>query len=188
MGVKGYPDDVRLRARVLWLVGGLTDTQIAEQLGIARPGTIGDWRAEEGWEHEREAIQQATEQRVSQAVAETISEMNARHLKEAQLLQSKGIQALRTLDPQKASEAAAMIEAGMKAERLVRGEPTEVTEVRALMKLNVQVLELVVADVLKALLDAGQIDSRAARSFAERFAQKINEAPFQYQVSELGKA
>ena len=160
MGVKGYGQDVRLKAKALWIVGNLTDAQIAERLGIARPGTILDWRREDGWEKEREIIQKATEEKVSAAISETISEMNARHLKECQLLQTKGIAALRRLDPTKASEAAAMIEAGLRAERLVRGEPTEVREVRALMQANVQVLEFVVADAHEG----------AARSRADRRA------------------
>ena len=108
--------------------------------------------------------------------------MNARHLKEYQLLQSKGIQALKRLDPQKASEAQAMIDAGIKGERLVRGEPTEVREVRALMRTNVQVLEVVVADVLKVLLDSGGIDNRGAKQFAQLFATKVNTTEFRYAV------
>jgi len=178
---KTYSPDTRLQAKALWLTGHLTDAQIAAQLGIARPGTILDWRNEEGWDREREAIQKAADARVAQAIAETIAEMNARHLKEAQLLQTKGVQALKRLDPTKASEAAAMIEAGLKAERLIRGEPTEVREVRALMQANVQTMEFVVADVLKVLLEAGQIDNRAARRFAEVFAQRINTAAFEYE-------
>ncbi len=179
---KTYPAHTKVKAKALWLTGHLTDAEVAQQLGIARAGTIRDWRLEEGWDREREAIQQAADARVAQAVMETIAAMNERHVKEAQLLQTKGITALRRLDPQKASEAAAMIEAGMRAERLVRGEPTEVREVRALMQANVQVLEVVVADVLKLLLEAGQIDARAARRFAEVFAERINGAPFEYEV------
>ncbi len=76
-----------------------------------------------------------------------------------------------------------MIEAGLKAERLIRGEPTEVREVRALMKANIQVLEVAVADVLKVLLEAGQIDGRVARRFAEVFAERVNAAPFEYEVN-----
>ena len=182
MGVKGYGQDVRLKAKALWIVGNLTDAQIAERLGIARPGTILDWRREEGWEREREIIQKATEEKVSAAISETISEMNARHLKEYQLLQTKGIAALKILSPRTAAEAQAMVDVGVRGERLVRGEPTEVREVRALMQANVQVLEVVVADVLKVLLEDGRIDARAARQFAETFAAKINEAPFRYQV------
>jgi hypothetical protein len=182
MGVKGYGQDVRLKAKALWIVGNLTDAQIAERLGIARPGTILDWRREDGWEKEREIIQKATEERVSAAITETISEMNVRHLKEYQLLQTKGITALKRLDPRTAAEAHAMLDTGIKGERLVRGEPTEVREVRALMQANVQVLEFVVADAMKVLLDAGQIDNRSARRFAEIFAEKINGAPFRYQV------
>ena len=67
-------------------------------------------------------------------------------------------------------------------ERLVRGEPTEVREVRALMQANVQVLELVVADVIKALIDGGRMDKRMAKQFADEFAQRVNQAPFQYAV------
>jgi hypothetical protein len=182
MGVKGYGQDVRLKAKALWIVGNLTDAQIAERLGIARPGTILDWRREDGWEKEREIIQKATEERVSAAISETISEMNTRHLKEYQLLQTKGITALKRLDPRTAAEAHAMLDTGIKGERLVRGEPTEVREVRALMQANVQVLEFVVADAMKVLLEAGQIDGRAARRFAEIFAEKVNGAPFRYQV------
>ena len=182
MGAKGFSQDVKLKARALWIVGNLTDAQIAERLGIARAGTIGDWRREENWEREREIIQQATEEKVAAAISETISEMNSRHLREYKLLQGKAVAALQRLDPKSAAEAHAMMDTGIKGERLVRGEPTEVREVRALMQANVQVLEFVVADVLKALIDGGQIDGRAARQFAETFAAKINEAPFRYQV------
>jgi len=182
VGAKGYPDEIRLKAKALWIVGRHTDAEIADRLGISRPGTIGDWRKEDEWERERAIIQEATEAKVAAAISETIAEMNTRHLKECQLLQTKGVQALRRLDPTKASEAAAMIEAGLRTERLVRGEPTEVREVRALMQSNVQILEVVVADVLKVLLEAGQIDGRAARRFAEVFAEQINDAPFRYRV------
>ena len=182
MGRKGYGTDIKLRAKALWIVGHLTDAQIAEQLDIQRAETIGEWRRIEGWDRERDIIQQETDKRISDAIAETITEMNARHLREYQLLQTKGIQALKHLDPETASEARAMIDSGIKGERLVRGEPTEVREVRALMKSNVQVLELVVADVLKVLLAAGRIDNRVAKQFADLFADKVNQADFQYAV------
>ena len=182
MGRKVYSSDTKLRAKVMWMVGNHTDAQIAQALGITRPGTILDWRKEEGWDREKALLDEAVDRRVSHAINETISEMNARHLKEFQLMQTKGIQALKKLDPEKASEAAAMIEAGVKGERLVRGEPTEVREVRALMRSNVQILEKVVADVLKVLLEAGRIDKRAARQFAELFADKVNLADFKYAV------
>jgi transposase-like protein len=182
MKLKGYSQDVKLRAKALWIVGNLSDQQIADQLGIARAGTIGDWRKEDGWEHEREIIRQATEERVAAAVSETISAMNTRHLREYQLLQSKGVAALKHLDPRTAAEAQSAIDVGIRGERLVRGEPTEVREVRALMLANVQVLEVVVSEVIKVLLNNGVIDSRGARQFAELFADRINGAPFRYRV------
>ena len=182
MGRKGYGPDVKLRAKALWIAGQKTDIEIAQELGISRIGTISDWRREGGWDQEREVFARITEQRISEAVAETITEMNSRHLKEFQLLQTKGIHGLKQHDPRTAQEAAGMIDAGIKGERLVRGEPTEVREVRALMRSNVQILEIVVADVLKVLLEAGQIERGAARQFADLFAARVNEAPFRYVV------
>jgi len=180
MGRKGYPPEVRLRAKALWIAGDRTDRQIAAELGIQRVDTIGQWRRQEGWARDEQLVRSESERRVQDAVAESISEMNSRHLKEYQLLQTKGIQALKRLDPQKAAEAQAMIDAGIRGERLVRGEPTEIREVRALMRANIQVLELVVADVIKVLIEGERIDKRAAKAFAELFAERVNEAPFQY--------
>jgi len=177
-----YGQDIKLQAKALWITGAGTDQQIAKRLGIKRPETIGDWRKAGCWDKERQYVQKVTEERVTQAVAETISEMNSRHLKEYQLLQNKGVNALRDLDPKTASEALSMVDTGIRGERLVRGEPTEVREVRTLMQANVQVLELVVADVIKVLIDGGQMDKRLAKSFADHFAKQINEAPFRYAV------
>ena len=184
MGRKGYGPDTKLRAKALWITGQGTDAQIAERLGIRRPETIGEWRRAGDWDREKLYVQQVTEERASQAVAETVSAMNSRHLKEYQLMQTKGIQALKRLDPQKAAEAQAMIDSGIKGERLVRGEPTEIREVRALMKSNIQILELVVADVLKVLIEEDRLDKRAAKKFAELFASKVNAAPFRFAVEE----
>ena len=112
-GRHGYGPDIRLKAKALWIVGRLTDEQIAAQVGVQRPETIGEWRRAGQWDIERDIIQQETERRISAAVAETISEMNSRHLKEFQLMQTKAVQALRSLEPAKASEAAAMLDAGI---------------------------------------------------------------------------
>ena len=177
-----YGQDTKLQAKALWITGAGTDQQIADRLDIKRPETIGEWRRAEGWDKERQYIQKVVEERISLAVAETISEMNSRHLKEYQLLQNKGVQGMKAHDPRTAAEAASMLDSGIKGERLVRGEPTEVREVRSLMQANVQVLELVVADVIKALIDGGMMDKRLAKSFADEFAQRVNQAPFRYAV------
>ncbi len=181
-GRRGYPDEIRQKAKILWLKGSLTDAEIATQLGINRADTIGLWRREGQWEREKRLVAEETDRRVQDAMAESVAEMNARHLKEYQLLQTKGVQALKRLDPQKAVEAQSLVDVGIKGERLVRGEPTGILEMRSLMRVNIQVLELVVADVIRALLDTGQIDNRAARQFAELFAERVNQAPFRYVI------
>lgn len=177
-----YGPDIRLKAKALWIVGNHTDEQIAHRLGIQRAESIGEWRRSENWYREKDEIQKVTDERIALAIAETISEMNTRHLREYQLLQTKGVQALKEIGPKTAGEALSMVDVGIKGERLVRGEPTEVREVRALMQQNVQVLELVVADVLRVLLEAGQLDKRVAKAFADQFAERVNGAPFKYVV------
>ncbi len=57
MGRKGYGQEIKLKAKALWIVGNHTDQQIADQLGIQRPETIGEWRRKENWNLEREVIQ-----------------------------------------------------------------------------------------------------------------------------------
>ena len=81
MGRKGYPLETKLRAKALWITGQGTDAQIAERVGIQRAETIGDWRRAENWDREKTYVEKVTEERVNHAVAETISSMNARHLK-----------------------------------------------------------------------------------------------------------
>jgi transposase-like protein len=179
-----YGQDIKLQAKALWVTGAGSDQQIADRLGITRAETLGDWRRSGGWDAEKEHIQQLVEERISVAVAETVSELNSRHMKEYQLMQTKGVQGLKIHDPKSAAEAAAMLDSGIRGERLVRGEPTEVREVRSLMQTNVQVLELVVADVIRALIEGGTMDKRAAKSFAEEFAKKVNHAPFRYAVGQ----
>ncbi len=182
IGRHGYGPDIKIKAKALWIVGNHTDEQIAKRLGIQRSETVGEWRRREGWKKEKVEIQKLTDERIAMAIAETISEMNTRHLKEYQLLQNKGVQALREIDPKTAHEALSMVDLGIKGERLVRGEPTEVREVRTMMQANVQVLELVVADVIRVLIDAGKMDKRSAKQFADEFAGRINDAPFRYVV------
>ena len=88
--------------------------QIADRLGIARPGDdrrlAQGRRVGAGARHHPAGDRGAGQPRRS---ARRSAEMNTRHLKECQLLQTKGVQALRRLDPTKASEAAAMIDAGI---------------------------------------------------------------------------
>ena len=70
-----YGQDIKLQAKALWVTGAGSDQQIADRLGITRAETIGDWRRSGGWDAEKEHILRLVEERISVAVAETVSEM-----------------------------------------------------------------------------------------------------------------
>jgi hypothetical protein len=84
------------------------------------------WR----WRERAEAWDDHERQRARLAHAKEVEEMNRRHIQEGQALQSKGIQGLKNLEPDKLSDALRCIVDGTKLERTARGEPETIEERR----------------------------------------------------------
>jgi hypothetical protein len=176
---KVYPDDVRRQAKVMWLSGNYrSDKAICAALGINRESTIKDWRKKEGWKTEREALEKETQNKVNHVLAEGIAEMHRRHVKMYQGMQSKGVQALVHTEPRSVGDAVSLLDTGIKGERLVTGEPTEIKEVRGLLLANIKIVETVVGEIFQELLRDRRIRREDAQYFAEQFASRINKAPF----------
>ncbi len=178
-----YSEDIRRRAKIMWLSGNYSsDKEIARELGIQRPNTIAEWRKRENWHLERAETVNQISRRVGSVLAETIAEMQRRHLREYQALQTKGVQALTQHDARSVNDAVNLIDTGIKGERLVRGEPTEVREIRGVMEFNLQILEGIVADIVRDFLREKRLKRADARLLAERFAERVNRAPFRYEL------
>jgi hypothetical protein len=58
-----YDDKTRIEAKRLWILGGKTDIEIAQALGIVRPDTIRDWRTKENWEGDKELFESVADER-----------------------------------------------------------------------------------------------------------------------------
>lgn len=178
-----YSEDVRRRAKIMWLSGNYgSDKEIARELGISRPNTIAEWRKRDKWHLERAETVNQINRRVGSVIQETIAEMQRRHLREYQALQTKGVQALTKHDARSVSDALNLIDTGIKGERLVRGEPTEIREIRGVMEFNLHILEVIVAEIVQEFLRERRLGRADARLFAERFATQVNKAPFRYEL------
>jgi transposase-like protein len=178
-----YSEEVRRRAKIMWLSGNYSsDKDIAKELGVSRPNTIAEWRKKENWHLERTETVNQINRRVGTVLQETIAEMQRRHLREYQAMQSKGIQALAKHDARSVVDAVNLIDTGVKGERLVRGEPSEIREIRQVMEYNVELVVTVVGDLFRDLLAQRRVNRETARWLAEQFAERINRTPFKYEL------
>jgi len=176
---KRYSDDIKRQAKVMWLSGNYkSDKAIATALGIARSETIKDWRHHENWEAERQVTAREIQRKVDSVLAETVAEMQRRHLREYQAMQTKGVHALVKAEAHTVTDAVNLLDTGIKGERLVKGEPTEIREIRGVMQFNLEIVETIVADIVKEFLHDRRLKREDARLFAEEFAGRISKAPF----------
>jgi transposase-like protein len=181
---KHYPEDIRRRAKIMWLSGNYgSDKEIARELGIQRSNTIAEWRKRDKWHLERAETVNQISRRVGSVLQETIAEMQRRHLREYQALQTKGVQALTQQEARSVADAVNLIDTGIKGERLVRGEPSEIREIRGVMEFNLKILEGIVADIVRDFIRDKRLARADARLFAERFAEGVNKAPFRYEIA-----
>ena len=93
--------------------------------------TLYEWSRRYHWQDRIVSQERAAREAEDEAHVAGLREMQARHVKEALLLQQKGTEWLLGLGPEAVSAEAAIraIAEGMRLERLVQGEPTERTEV-----------------------------------------------------------
>lgn len=178
-----YSEEIHRKAKIMWLSGNYkSDKEIARVLGIKRSVTICDWRKAENWEAERAATVKEVQRKVDSVLTETMAEMQRRHLREYQAMQTKGVQALVKAEPRTVGDAVNLLDTGIKGERLVKGEPTEIREIRGVMQFNLEIVETIVADIVKEFLRDRRLKREDARLFAEEFAGRISRAPFRFEM------
>lgn len=118
--MNAYPDEVRVRARELWLRGGLSDEAVAEQLGVRRPGTVGAWRREERWDELRRAVDAAAAVRVEAERNAAKGKIDQRHDQIGEALEGLVVRCLKSGGHAKPSELRAIAAVALMAQRLRR--------------------------------------------------------------------
>jgi hypothetical protein len=98
----------------------------------AIPGAWSRAAAQWRWKQRAEAWDEHERQKAREAHAQAIEEMNQRHIQEAQALQSKAIQRLKSLElaDVSASDVVRYLVEATKLERTARGEPESIEERR----------------------------------------------------------
>ena len=101
--------------------------KVAERLGVSKRA-VPARAAKERWQERLEEVEKLAQKSMDNRAQESIEEMQERHLKMISLIQTKAIEGLRSLPLAKPAECWRALVLSMNQERLVRGEPTERTE------------------------------------------------------------
>jgi transposase len=100
---------------------------VAKHFGVSKVTVVNHATKERWQERLREAEGKAREEANKKAV-DTLQAVKERQLQEARILERRALEALKTLPPEKASKAAAMLNIAWKHELFLLGEPSERTE------------------------------------------------------------
>lgn len=102
--------------------------EVARHFGVSKRAVV-DCAKRERWQQRVELIDQRAKENLEKKVAETLDQMNERHLKSLRIIQGKALESLRETPFFKtAIEAARALEMAIRQERVVRGEPSERTQ------------------------------------------------------------
>jgi hypothetical protein len=83
----------------------------------------------ENWQERLQAAEKKARERSDERAIETLEDMNSRHLTTMKLVQRKALDALRTMPLVTAMDAVRALAIGVDKERVIRGEPSDRTEV-----------------------------------------------------------
>lgn len=89
---------------------------------------VTDLARREQWQQRLLGIEQEARQRSEARLLESLEQMNERHLKTLQVIQRKALEALRSMSLGSAMEAVRALDITIQKERLIRGEPSDRTE------------------------------------------------------------
>jgi hypothetical protein len=114
------------------------DKRNYEEVGrrVSKSGnTIKDWARNFKWEARAKERDNKAAAKTEERVTDAVAEMNLRHLKYADALQKVGMKTV-IRGIHKPADAVRAVETGVKIERLVREQPTEVVEVAVIDRIR----------------------------------------------------
>ena len=112
-----------------WSLGPERSYQaIADHFGVSKRA-VTKVSARENWSQRIMEIEKKAHEKTDEKLAESLDEMNARHIKVCKLIQRKSLEALKSMPLSSAIEAVRSLDISIKQERLARGEPTDRTAI-----------------------------------------------------------
>lgn len=116
---------------------GRSYESVARYYGVSKRAVV-DRAKKEDWQGKVAKLELAAREKAEAKAGHSLEEMNDRHLKTAQLIQRKGLEALSRLPIEEAMDAVRALKIGLDHERLIRGEPSErsAVEIRETIRLE----------------------------------------------------
>jgi hypothetical protein len=106
---------------------------VADKFGVSKR-TVTNTAARENWQPRIADVERRARERSDDTAVETLEEMNRRHLKAYRFIQSRAIEALKSMPLDSAMDAVRAYDRAAQGERLARGEPTERTEIEEIIR------------------------------------------------------
>lgn len=100
---------------------------VAKKYGVSKTAVV-NFANREDWQAQLARVEREAKQRGEKRAVETIEAMNDRHLRVMQVIQKKALEALKAMSLDTAIEAVRALDIAVRQERLIRGEPSERTE------------------------------------------------------------
>ncbi len=97
---------------------------VAEKYGVTKRA-VTKLAAREKWQERILDIERKARRASDDKAAETLEQMNDRHLKSLRVIQGKALEALRAMPLSTAMEGARCLDLAIKQERVIRGEPSD---------------------------------------------------------------
>ena len=97
---------------------------VADHYSVSK-GTVTALAKKDDWQARLVKVEQKARSRSDEKAVETLQQVNERHIKASRVVQMKALETLRSMSLGSAMEAVRALDLGLKAERLVIGEPTE---------------------------------------------------------------
>ena len=101
---------------------------VARHYGASKRAVV-DRAKKEDWQGKVAQMELRAREKAEAQAGQSLEEMNDRHLRTAQLIQRKAIEALGKLSLEEAMDAVRALKIGLEHERLIRGEPGQRTAI-----------------------------------------------------------
>jgi len=101
---------------------------LAKKYGVSKTAIV-KRATREDWQARLLRVEREAKQRGEERAVESIEAMNARHLHIVRVIQGKALEALKLMSLDSAIDAVRALDLSVRQERLIRGEPSERTEV-----------------------------------------------------------
>ena len=101
---------------------------VGRHFGVSKR-TVVSRAMRDGWQRKVAEIESKAKAAGEKRALETLEEMNDRHLKSLRVIQGRALEALRAMPLDSAMDAVRALDIGIRQERIVRGEPSDRTEV-----------------------------------------------------------